>query len=260
MNLRRVSVFLLIIYGALTFFSLASVLMGVRYNPILTPLCSLFAFFFALAHSLRRLGWKHALLLFVLTFLVSLAFESLGVATGWIYGAYHYTDKLGFKLFDLVPLLIPIAWIMVSYPSFVIASRVTPGMKSLLLWRVSVAGIGAIVMTAWDLAMDPMMVAGGHWVWENPGVYFGVPLQNYAGWWLTIFVAFMLFLVIGRVKPVTFQDASPAFDRLAVLSYLFSGLGSILVDFRVGLGGPALVGLFAMAPWVVMGWMKVSME
>jgi putative membrane protein len=254
MDLRRLSLLLLIAYAALTIYSIASILLGIGFNPLLTPLSSLFAFSFALTHSSQRLGWKYALLLFMTTFLVSLAFESLGVATGWVYGRYYYTGKLGFKIFNLVPLLIPVAWIMVSYPSFVITTRLVPGMKSVLAWRLSVAGIGAIVMTAWDLAMDPMMAAGGHWVWEEQGVYYGVPLQNYWGWWLTIFVALMLFLVLGRIQPSTFHMDSPGFDRLAILSYVFSGLSSILVDFRIGLGGPAMVGLFAMAPWAILSW------
>ena len=36
-------------------------------------------------------------------------------------------------------------------------------------------------MTAWDVGMDPMMVAAGNWIWETEGAYFGVPLQNYWG-------------------------------------------------------------------------------
>lgn len=74
------------------------------------------AFIFALLHGSQNLGWKHTLLLLELTFAVSMLFECVGVATGWIYGAYHYTDKLGFKFLGLVPLLIPVAWFMMTYP------------------------------------------------------------------------------------------------------------------------------------------------
>jgi uncharacterized membrane protein len=44
---------------------------------------------------------------------------------------YHYTDQLGYKFLGLVPLLIPIAWFMLSYPSFIITSRLIQGGKSL---------------------------------------------------------------------------------------------------------------------------------
>jgi hypothetical protein len=43
-------------------------------------------------------------------------------------------------------------------------------------------------------------------------------------------------------------------DRLAVLSYLVTALGIVLAAGLSGAGALALVGFFAMAPWVVMGW------
>lgn len=30
------------------------------------------------------------------------------------------------------------------------------------------------------------MVAWGYWVWENPGLYFGIPLVSFAGWLLAL--------------------------------------------------------------------------
>jgi uncharacterized membrane protein len=166
---------------------------------------------------------------------------------------YHYTDKLGYKFLGLVPLLIPIAWFMLSYPSFIIASRLMPGGKDIWAWRLSVATVGAVVMTAWDLAMDPMMVAGGHWVWEVEGAYFGVPLQNYWGWWLTIFVTFILFLSLGRLTPEKLATSEPRFERQAVILYTIAGLSTAIVCLQIDLGGPALAGFFAMLPWAVMG-------
>ncbi len=41
------------------------------------------------------MGLKRALALLAYSFVVSLAFGSIGVATGLVYGPYHYTDKLG---------------------------------------------------------------------------------------------------------------------------------------------------------------------
>ena len=43
---------------------------------------------------------------------------------------------------------------------------------------------------------------------------------------------------------------------LAVLSYAFTGLSSVLVVGRIGLGGAALAGLCAMLPWIVLGWQE----
>ena len=255
MLLRRLTILVLIIYALLTTYTLVSLFVGVPYHSFFTPLLTLLAFIFAILHSYQNLGWKKALLLLVLTFAVSLLFECVGVATGWVYGPYHYTNKLGPKFLGLVPLLIPVAWFMMTYPSYVIARYLVPVIKNAWMWRLWVAALGAVVMTAWDLAMDPMMVAGGHWVWEQPGAYFGVPLQNFLGWWLTIFITFLLFLFLARIKsePATTINT---FKPLAVWSYAITGFSSVLADFEFGLDGPALVGIFAMLPWVVISLLQ----
>jgi uncharacterized membrane protein len=252
MSIRRLTILLLLIYLLLIAYNLVSLFLGLPYHAILTPLFTVFAFTIALLHGSQMLGWRRTLLLLALTFSVSLLFESVGVATGWVYGAYHYTDKLGPKFLGLVPLLIPLGWFMMTYPSYVIASRLVRPLNHAWLWRLAVAAVGGLVMTAWDLAMDPMMVGGGHWVWDQPGAYFGIPLQNYWGWWLTTFVTFWLFLTLARHQPETTPTSDP-FTRLAVASYAITGFSSILVDFIFHLDGPALVGLFAMLPWVLAG-------
>jgi len=256
MSIRRLTILLLFIYFLLIVFNLVSLSFGRVYHAILTPIFTTLAFTIALLHGSHVLGWRCTLLLLALTFSVSLLFESVGVATGWVYGAYHYTDKLGPKFLGLVPLLIPLGWFMMTYPSYIIASRLVTPTRQTWLWRLAVAAVGGLIMTAWDLAMDPMMVGGGHWVWEQPGAYFGIPLQNYWGWWLTTFITFWLFLTIGNLQPEPTANRDP-FIRLAVASYAITGLSSILVDFIFHLDGPALVGLFAMLPWVVGGMKDV---
>jgi putative membrane protein len=255
MSSYKLTKLILIIFAILTIYNLVSMYAGVPYQPFFTPLLTLLAFTFAIQHGPQNLGWKHTLLLLGLTFAISLLFECVGVATGKVYGPYYYTDKLGYKFLGLVPLLIPVAWFMMTYPSYVIASRLVPSFKSTQTWKLAVASVGAVVMTAWDLVMDPMMVAGGHWVWEEPGAYFGIPLQNYLGWFLTTFVTFWLFLSLARIHPR--QDSSnDSFNQLPILSYAILGISTILTDFLFGLGGPALVGIFAMLPWVLLGWWK----
>lgn len=251
--LRKSSSILLVIYAIIVTYIVLSFFLGIEYRPFFTPLSTLVLFVFAVDHSSQRLGWNRALLLLGSTFVVSLAFESFGVATGLVYGPYHYTDKLGAKFLGLVPLLIPVAWFMMSYPSFIIANRLVPAMKNIWAWRLSVAALGAVVMTAWDLAMDPMMVAGEHWIWDTTGAFFGIPLQNYWGWWLTIFVTFIAFLGIGRVTPEGVETKDPDFERQPVLGYAIAGASTIIVCLQGGLEGPALAGLFGMVPWVVLG-------
>ncbi len=256
MHKHRLTTTLLWAYAALTMYALLSHLLQLPRIPFLTPIITILAFVFALLHASQRMGWQRSLLLMGLTFGVGLLFESVGVLTGWVYGPYHYTAHLGPLFLGLVPYLIPIAWFMMMYPSYVIAERLIPVSMKKWGWRLGVAALGGIVMTAWDVVMDPMMVAGGNWVWEVEGAYFGVPLQNYWGWWLTSFVTLALFVWLGRIDPTKPAQQPNNFDRLAVFSYAITSLGNVVTALLMGLGGPALAGFFAVTPWVLVGLWK----
>ena len=145
---------------------------------------------FALAHCAAMEGAKRALYFFLITAVVSYALEEIGVRTGLVYGRYHYSDMLGAKI-GHVPVLIPFAWFMMIYPSWIVARAILRGLDT-TSWSAIVAQalVAAIVMTAWDAVMDPGMSASGNWVWEQGGAYFGVPLHNYAGWLLTTFIVY----------------------------------------------------------------------
>lgn len=70
---------------------------------------------FAVLHAATNFGWRAGLLMFFATTLMTWSFEQIGVVTGAVYGAYHYSGMLGPKI-GAVPLLIPPAWFMMIYP------------------------------------------------------------------------------------------------------------------------------------------------
>lgn len=262
---RQAAIFLLVLYAVLTAYSSFRVAFNLPFLSFFTPLLTVLSFVFALLHASQRFGWGRALLLVALCIGISLLFESVGVATGLVFGPYHYTDRLGPRFLGLVPYLIATAWFMMMYPSLVIAQALLDrsgqpqaSLKQILL----ISALGGMIMTAWDLAMDPLMVSGGHWIWDGPlssRPYFGVPLQNYWGWWLTTFVTFALFLLISRSWQRRPRKDS-RFDQLAVFSYLVTGISTVATDLLIGLGGPGLVGLFAMGPWVVLAWRELKQQ
>lgn len=247
-SLRIAAISLLVLYAAFTLYVSLGPLLGFpTVHGHSVPWLTLIATTFAITHALTYIGWRNTFILFALTYTVSLLFESVGVATGWIYGPYHYTEQLGPLFLGLVPYLIPLAWFMISYPSLVIAEGILGYRSTEDQGRnLRVAALAAVVMTALDLVLDPIMVRMGHWVWEIDGAYFGVPLHNFLGWLVTTFSIFILYKWIsGRQEHRVPGVDDQSFLMLASGSYASTVAGNTLAALQMGLIGPALVGLFA---------------
>ncbi|MBD3183006.1 carotenoid biosynthesis protein [Candidatus Poribacteria bacterium] len=112
--------------------------------------------------------------------------EAIGASTGFPFGDYTYTDKLQPQLLG-VPLLIPLAWLMMLPPSWAVARRIA-GSSSFFFFAL----ISGLAITAWDLFLDPQMVHWGLWTWHENGGYFGIPWINFAGWFLTAFIVTLM--------------------------------------------------------------------
>lgn len=175
---------------------------------------------FALTHCAVQQGWRRTGVFFAVSAIVSYLMEEIGVRSGLVFGPYHYGDLLGPKL-GHVPVIIPLAWFMMIYPSWMVARELLSGMDGRSLAGVTAVAIAAaFVMTGWDVVMDPGMAAGGNWVWEKGGAYFGVPRHNYLGWLLTTFLVYGIVGLLGR-KARPAASASRWFEALPVIVYAF---------------------------------------
>jgi putative membrane protein len=236
--------------------------LGLPFITWLLPPSSLSFFAFSLGHAVWSWGSRRALLLLGLTLGITLLVESIGVLTGWVYGPYHYTDRLGPRLFGLVPPLIPLAWFMMIYVSHDLVERVVrPGSNPGPGRTIWLATLSALAVTAWDLIMDPVMVAGGHWVWEVRGGYFGIPVQNYIGWLATTFTIFLLFRVLtAQGSPRPWGPSSRLFASLPVGAYVATWLANVILALELGLHGPAVAGFFGMGSFALLGLGTVFFE
>jgi uncharacterized membrane protein len=211
---------------------------------------------FALTHCSALDGPGRTAMFFAVSAIISYLLEEVGVRTGLVYGAYHYSDMLGAKL-GHVPILIPLAWFMMIYPSWMVARALLRGLdQESLAGNTARASIAACVMTGWDMVMDPGMAADGNWTWEKGGAYFGVPIHNYFGWLLTTFVVYWIAGYLWR-KPSQSAGISRIYTALPVIVYAFfavryvasnrfhalqmvavfsMGLPALLALIRIGMG------------------------
>ncbi len=172
-------------------------------------------------------GARRANLLTLLIVGLAWGVEYVGHTTGLPFGAYHYTDQLQPQIGG-VPVLIPLAWMMMLPPSWAVAHKITHN-------RAAFVGVSALAFTAWDLFLDPQMVNWSLWLWDQPGAYFGIPLINFAGWMLASAAITTLACVLVPL------DRLPARPLIAIYAITW-GLETLGLLLFWGLPGPALVG------------------
>jgi uncharacterized membrane protein len=180
-------------------------------------------------HASLSLGVRRSFAFLAITSATSWLFEEVGVNTGLVYGPYHYTSTLGPWL-GSVPVLIPLAWFVLVYTSYglanLIADRLPGGIGGGRRHLIGLVLLGALLITALDLVVDPILSGPGFraWVWDTAGPYYGVPIQNYFGWILTAFVVHLLCRSLERramARPPV--PPSPSHPK-ALLAHLRSGV------------------------------------
>jgi uncharacterized membrane protein len=205
----------------------------------------------SVVHAVVSRGARTGAGVLLLTAATAVVFESVGLATGVPYGEYTYSDELGPTLLG-VPFLVPLAWLMMAWPSWLLAGRLARDVRPARRRPVRVA-VAAAVFAGWDVVLDPQMVQAGYWTWAHPQPSLPgidtVPLTNLAGWLLAGLVLMALLdLLAARtaLEPPRTGDGAP----LLVLGWMTLG-GAVAHAGWLGLPGSAVWGVLLAVPVLV---------
>jgi len=233
---------------------------------------------FALIHGAMSYRFRGILSFMAICLLIGNAFENVGVLTGFPFGRYYFTDLMGPKLFA-VPILLGLAYVGMSYLSWTLARLILGTVRSPLVgWQVvTLPLLASLIMVAWDLSQDPVWATILRaWVWRQGGAYFGVPVSNFLGWYLTVYVIFQLFALYLRNYEVNSHPLASNYWRLAIIFYAISAAGNILlviprarpsivfdpagVPWRVSdiTWTCALVSIFTMGVFALIAWIRLG--
>ncbi len=186
---------------------------------------------FALIHGAKFYGWRGIGVFVAIALVVGNAFENIGVRTGFPYGRYYFTDLMGPKIL-VVPVLLGLAYVGMAYLSWTVA-RIILGYppESLRGWRVvTLPLIAAFVMVSWDFALDPVWgTLLRAWIWRDGGPYFGVPVSNFLGWFLLIYIIYQSFAIYLGRSPIASKRLPIRYWRQAVIFYAVSAAGNLLL-------------------------------
>ena len=142
-------------------------------------------------------------MLFALAFLGWMV-EVVGVKTGQIFGMYAYGKTLGFQVLR-VPITIGLNWVVLLIATNAVVAEWN------ISGRIGQAALGAGLMTALDLLIEPVAMHFDFWQWSGNAV----PIQNFGAWWLVSFFFHWVYNTSGL------SAKSSLFSLIAVLQFCF---------------------------------------
>jgi len=233
---------------------------------------------FALAHGSVLYRRKGILIFAALCVGCGTLAESIGLRTGFPFGHYYFTSVMGPEVFEL-PALLALAYLGIGYVAWILALLILGySGKSLHGIRVLVLPLlASLIMVAWDLSMDPSWsMIDRAWIWQDGGAYFGVPVSNFLGWFLTAYFYYQAFTLYCKGKPMLAEPLQRGFWRMAILMYAVCALGNLLL-LKLPMAPPVvtdaagkqwltadivhccvLMSLLVMAPFALLAWLRVS--
>jgi uncharacterized membrane protein len=235
---------------------------------------------FALIHGGMFYGRRGMLIFFAICFVAGNLFENLGVATGFPFGRYYFTDAMGPKLFQ-VPILVGLAYVGMGYLSWTLARVILGNLRSPLVGTrvITLPLVAAFIMIAWDFANDPVWANVDRlWVWQDGGAYFGAPLTNFLGLYWVYYVIHQSFAIYLRGRSPIPGPLPAGYWRWAIIFYALCAAGGIIfvllkrvpavVFDATGTpwngsaitGACVLVSTFVMGALAAIAWLRLSSQ
>ena len=230
-----------------------------------------------------QFGAGRALAFLVTGYLVAWLAELSSIHTGFPFGWYMYIPAtLNQELWVAgVPFMDSLSYVFLAYASHSLAQLALrpcrwQGWQFYLddrqhrySWGSAI--LGAILMTTLDVVIDPLALRGYRWFlgqiygYPEPGVYFGIPLANFAGWLLVSFILIRLWQIIqSRLPEGVFWDwGRRRFPGQALLGPgLYFGILGFNLTMTLWIGETTLffVGVFIYLPFFTWLFIKLWPE
>jgi uncharacterized membrane protein len=224
-----------------------------------------------------HLGLGRTLVYLVCGYVVAWLSEVSSIHTGFPYGVYIYIPATRAQELWImgVPFMTSLSYVFLSYASYSLALlllHVRQGVKGKPVpWARKTAAatviLAAVLFVTLDIIIDPLALRGYRWFlgqiygYPEPGVYFGIPLSNFAGWLL---VGAIMIALLQRLEHWSPGIAWLAWGqrRFSGAAYLGAGLyaGVLLFNltltFYIGETLLGLVGIFIYLPLATLAGMR----
>jgi bisanhydrobacterioruberin hydratase len=161
---------------------------------------------------IRQRGFGRGLATWLVLALLVLGFETALLKVGMPSAKFSFNSLLGYKILGLTPWLLALVYPPMVLAEFWLASKITQGKGRIILVAISTLIVHAV--------LDPATAKMRIWEWQTPGPYYGVPLANFAMWFVLGLIAASLLAIIWGKEPV---KRSAAYSGFALL-WFWSGV------------------------------------
>lgn len=231
----------------------------------------------------RLLGWKRTCVFFGITWLTALVCEFSSTRIGFPFGDYFYSaSTVGQELYFFnVPFMDSLSFTFLLYASYCLAllfvlpfasgsqlSRWTFIWNRTLSWPVIF--LTCLFFMFIDIVIDPVALRGDRWFlgliygYPEPGLYFGVPMANFLGWFVVGFLAMTGYRLVDHwwtsLPPC---PSSMSAGNLLLGCGLYYGvlIFNLTMTFWIGERLLGMTGIFLYVPitvlaiWKLQGWL-----
>lgn len=209
-------------------------------------------------YAYRTLGLATTLGFMVPSVVLSLSSELLGTSTGFPFGHYQYLTGLGYKIADLVPFTIPLSWFYMGLTCYLLARgglKVTMG--SGWVRHLGALAMAAVLLTAWDLVLDPAMSQASFpfWQFQEVGEFFGMPYRNLSGWMGTGLLFMGVAAFLWRRTPIILSRSLLTLPLMVYLTNFVFGAAITVVELDARFLLPTLLSVvFGVIPAIAFWW------
>jgi putative membrane protein len=199
--------------------------------------------------AIKRWGAMRSLLWLVAGFVIAWMSEYASINLSFPYGEYHYVyeNLKGELLLGGVPVFDSISYAFLIFAGFTTAEFIAR--RSSMIIRVF---LGAGLTMLLDVIIDPIATMGDKWFlgkihyYAYSGFYFGVPLSNFAGWFIVSLAVILFNVRMWSHYPVFFgnrpfdiiaggpSNKDETFNISYPLFFIAIALFNIVITFRVG--------------------------
>lgn len=209
-------------------------------------------------HAIYTLGIGRSLFFIIIASGIGWLMETEGLKYGTIFGGRYIYEGNPLTI-GIVPLAVILYWGVFIYTGYSIVCaffywrhKKKPNKKNNPIFQIlPLVLLDGVIVIVIDLFMDPIQVKAGTWQWLDGGIYFGVPLGNFFGWFLTTIIVTGIFRFMEYLLPAKDDAKDTSVFILPTIAYGMLAISFSISAIQYRLYSLAIIGLFLMVPIVI---------